>query len=116
MSIIFKQKNFAPFFWTQFWGAFNDNLFKNALVIFLTYRALTEAESGVVSSLSGGLFILPFILFSTLAGQMADRYEKSSFIRFTKIAEIFIMSIAALGFWFESQTFLLLVLFLNQEY
>ncbi|MBC62355.1 MAG: hypothetical protein CMP11_07855 [Zetaproteobacteria bacterium] len=112
MSIIFKQKNFAPFFWTQFWGAFNDNLFKNALVIFLTYRALTEAESGVVSSLSGGLFILPFILFSTLAGQMADRYEKSSFIRFTKIAEIFIMSIAALGFWFESQTFLLLVLFL----
>jgi 1-acyl-sn-glycerol-3-phosphate acyltransferase len=109
---LLRQKIFAPFFWTQFLGAFNDNMFKNALVIVLAFSAANESESGLLVNLASGLFILPFFLFSPLSGQLADKYEKSKLIRLIKLAEIAIMVLAAAGFYTESNFFLLAVLFL----
>ncbi len=107
-------KKFAPFFWTQFWGAFNDNYFKNALVVLVAFRGvqLLGLDSASIVALAGGLFILPFFLFSPLAGQFSDKYEKSKIIRATKLLEIFIMFFAALGFLFQSYLILLGLLFL----
>ncbi len=71
-------RRFLPFFLTQFFGAFNDNLFRNALVVSITYGAIVAADdAAVLTNLAQGLFILPFFLFSALAGQLADKYEKS---------------------------------------
>ena len=111
MFYLLKEKRFAPFFWTQFLGAFNDNVFKNALIILITYQISKESESGTLVSMAGGLFILPFIIFSAIAGQISDKFEKSSFIVFTKKLETIIMLIAALGFWLNNIYFLLFVLF-----
>lgn len=77
---LLSERRFLPFFVTQFAGAFNDNLFKNALLLLVTYSAggLFGLSSDVVVNLAAMLFILPFFLFSAIAGQVADRYEKSS--------------------------------------
>ncbi|MBI3117243.1 MAG: MFS transporter, partial [Candidatus Hydrogenedentes bacterium] len=111
---LMQSRRFWPLFWTQFLGAFNDNLFKNALVILITYRA--AAVGGVPTeqmvALCGGIFILPFFLFSATAGQLADKYPKHHLVRWTKAAEIGAMGLAALGFWLEHLPFLLVVLFL----
>lgn len=111
---LLKTQRFYPLFWTQFLGAFNDNFLKNALVILITFK--TSAILGIPSSqmvaVAGGIFILPFFLFSATAGQLADKREKSQLIRLIKIAEIAIMLLAALGFMTEHFEFLLLVLFL----
>ena len=108
---LLKKRRFAPFFWTQCCGALNDNLFKTALAILLAYEA--AAPGGVAPhlmvNLAAGLFILPFFLFSALAGQMADKFEKSALIRRVKAAEILIMSCAAAALIFH-QTWLLLAL------
>lgn len=109
---LLTEPRFGPFFWTGFWGAFNDNCFKNALVILIAYRAATESESGLWVNVASALFILPFFLFSPLAGQIADKYEKSFLVRWIKIAEILIMSLAAIGFFFDNTSFLIFVLFL----
>ena len=108
------ERRFLPFFVTQFLGALNDNVFKNALVILLTYRAgtMTSADPQLLVNLSAGLFILPFFLFSATAGQLADKFEKSRLIRFVKLFEIGIMLIAALGFARDSLPLLLAALFL----
>jgi len=115
------QRRFGPFFWTQFFGAFNDNVLKNALVILVTYQAARFAAegsvfagmpSGVLVNFAAGLFILPFFLFSATAGQIADKYEKSGLIRLTKALEIGIMALAAWGFVTGSLALLLAVLFL----
>ncbi|MDX2506208.1 MAG: MFS transporter [Gammaproteobacteria bacterium] len=113
-STLMGSQFFAPLFWTQFLGAFNDNLYKNALIILITYKAAsyTSISSEILIPLSAGIFILPFFLFSALAGQLADKYEKSKLIRHVKLAEINIMLLAALGFYFENIWFLLTVLFL----
>lgn len=114
------QRRFAPFFWTQFFGAFNDNVLKNALVILATYQAarylgsgpLEGMQPGVVVNLAAGLFILPFFLFSATAGQLADRHEKAGLIRLIKLLEVGIMGLAAWGFLSGSLFLLLSALFL----
>lgn len=110
---LLKKRRFAPFFWTQCCGALNDNLFKTALAVLLAYRSV---EPGAMSShlmvnLAAALFILPFFLFSALAGQMADKYEKSALIRHLKTTEIFIMAGAAVAFVFQQNWLLLVLLF-----
>lgn len=93
------QRRFAPFFWTQFLGAGNDNLFKFALTVMLTYQLQLEwlppALAGLVI---GALFILPYLLFSATAGQLADKYDKAALIRAVKWMEIAVMALAAWGF------------------
>ncbi|MFD2230037.1 MFS transporter [Alkalimarinus sediminis] len=112
-SSLLKSKRFLPFFCTQFLGAFNDNIFKNTLMLLIAFSATRALglESNVVMNLAAGLFILPFFLFSSIAGQVADKYEKSSIIRRVKLAEIFIMLLAAASFVTESYSLLLLLLF-----
>ncbi len=112
-SSLLSSRYFAPLFWTQFLGAFNDNLYKNALIILVTINAASYTSISVelLIPLSGGLFILPFFLFSALAGQLADKFEKSKLIRFIKVGEICIMLLAAIGFYFENIWYLLAVLF-----
>jgi MFS family permease len=80
---LLRERRFAPFFLTQFLGAFNDNVYKNALVTLLAFQTsqAASAGSGALIILSGALFILPFFLFSATAGQLADKYERSRFIR-----------------------------------
>ncbi|HEV7856178.1 MAG TPA: glycerol acyltransferase, partial [Herminiimonas sp.] len=76
---LLRQRRFAPFFWTQFLGALNDNVFKTALLTALTFDALswTAMDRGMLNNLIPGLFILPFVLFSAIGGQLADKFEKS---------------------------------------
>jgi 1-acyl-sn-glycerol-3-phosphate acyltransferase len=104
---LLTERRFAPFFWTQFFGAFNNNLLKNALIVLVTYQTARFAgesslfrgtESGVLVNLAAGLFILPFVLLSATAGQIADKYDKSRLIRGIKGLEIVVMAFAALGF------------------
>ena len=93
------QRRFAPFFWTQFLGAGNDNLFKFAFTVMVTYQLqvswLPPELAGLVI---GALFILPFLLFSATSGQLADKFDKARLIRFVKWLEIAIMALAAWGF------------------
>ena len=110
MSLL-KEKRFAPYFLTQFLGAFNDNVFKNALVIILTYKIVSE-HSATLVNLAAVIFILPFFLFSPLAGQIAGKFEKSNLIRQIKWVEIAIMGIGVLGLALNSIPLLLFVLFL----
>lgn len=97
---LLKQRRFAPFFWTQFLGAGNDNLFKFAFTVMITYHLqvgwLPASMAGLVI---GALFILPFLLFSATAGQATDKFDKTRVIRFVKNLEIAIMGLAAFGFW-----------------
>lgn len=108
------QRRFLPFYLTQFAGAFNDNLYKNALLLLIAYQTtgLMGLSVNTVINLAAFLFILPFFLFSGIAGQMADRYEKSAIIRKVKLAEIGIMAMAALALWFGWYEGLLILLFL----
>jgi len=73
---LLKERRFAPFFWTQFLGAANDNVFKNAFVVFVAFEAAasTAIDAGMVVNLIGAIFIVPFMLFSATAGQLADKY------------------------------------------
>jgi acyl-[acyl-carrier-protein]-phospholipid O-acyltransferase/long-chain-fatty-acid--[acyl-carrier-protein] ligase len=111
---LLRERRFLPLFVTQALGAFNDNLFKNALVILITFRlaALAGVDSGVMVTVAAGIFILPFFLFSATAGQLADHYDKARMIRLVKLVEILLMLAAALGFYLDSLYFLLAVLFL----
>ena len=101
-------------FWTQFLGAFNDNLFKNALVILVAYRSMSlmGIASQEIVVACAGIFILPFFLFSATAGQLADRFAKWRLIRLVKIWEIGVMALAGIGFAFDNLALLLAVLFL----
>ena len=106
-------KRFAPFFWTQFLGAFNDNLFKNALMALITFGILnSQWDLNKMNNLGAMLFILPFFLFSALAGQLADKYEKSLLIRYIKLFEIFIMLVGAACFIWQQTWGLMFLLFL----
>ena len=97
---LLRQRRFAPFFWTQFTGAANDNIFKFALTVLLTYRQphawLPPELAGLVIA---GLFILPFVLFSATAGQLADKYDKARVMRAVKSLEVLIMGVALWGLW-----------------
>ncbi len=93
------QRRFAPFFWTQFAGAANDNLFKFAFTVMVTYQLqLSWMQPSMAGLVIGALFILPFLLFSATAGQLTDKFDKTKMIRFVKNLEIVIMLIAAWGF------------------
>jgi 1-acyl-sn-glycerol-3-phosphate acyltransferase len=110
---LLRQRRFAPFFWTQFSGAANDNLFKFAFTVMVTYQFgvswLPPAMAGLVI---GALFILPFLLFSATSGQLTDKYDKTRMIRFVKNLEIAIMLVAAGGFLAGNVPVLLLCTFL----
>lgn len=109
---ILAKRRFLPLFITQFLGALNDNIFKNALIILTLYR-LAEGEQGqILVTAAAGIFILPFFLFSATAGQIADKYEKSAVIRRIKLAEILVMGLGVLGLYLGHPTFLMGVLFL----
>jgi 1-acyl-sn-glycerol-3-phosphate acyltransferase len=97
---LLRERRFAPFFWTQFAGAANDNVFKNAFVVFVTFEAANRlaVDAGMIVNLIGAVFILPFMLFSATSGQLADKYEKSRLIRWIKLFEIAIMAVGAVGF------------------
>ena len=107
-------KRFLPFFLTQFGGAFNDNLYKNSLTIFIAFHAINmdQQNAHIWINLAAGLFILPYFLFSPLAGQVALKYEKSALIRRIKIAELGIMCCGALAFVLQSPLLLVSILFL----
>lgn len=107
-------RRFLPLFLTQFLGAFNDNVYKNALVILIIFQGsnLYGIDTNIIVTLSAGIFILPFFLFSATAGQLADYYEKSQLIRRVKILEIVIMSLAIIGFYYQNILFLIILLFL----
>ncbi len=111
---LLAQRRFAPFFAAQALGAFNDNLLKNSLVILAAYQgaALTTMDPGLLSNLASGLFVLPYLLFSGIAGQFADRLDKASLIRVVKGSEVAIMSIAGAGFATQQLPLLLGAVFL----
>ena len=145
---LFKTKRFFPFFITQFLGAFNDNLFKTALVAIITFGVLysgspeiqtavtdpavqidtsgietaaavetrefwvAESDAPFLVTLASGIFILPFFLFSAMAGQLAEKYERSNLIRYVKLFEVFVMLVGVAGFVLKSVPVLLFVLFL----
>ena len=95
---LLKQRRFLPLFVTQLLGAFNDNLFKNAMVLFVVYGVFNdEASETLFSAVATGLFILPFFLLSALAGQLADTRDKARIIRIVKFCEILIMLVGGLG-------------------
>jgi len=111
---LFRERRFMPFFMTQALGAFNDNIFKNALAALLVFEGsqLAGMNTNQLVNLSALVFILPFFLFSALFGQFADKYEKSIQIRRVKLFEVVIMLLATLGFWLNSVSVLMFVLFL----
>ncbi|MGI9325968.1 MAG: MFS transporter [Pseudomonadales bacterium] len=110
---LLKERRFAGLFWTQFFGAFNDNLFKSAMTLIFVYGGLIAAEAtDIVVNLAAGLFIVPFFLFSSLAGQIADKYEKSRLVRIIKVYEIVVAALGALAVVIQSVPLMLVVLFL----
>ena len=110
---LFFQRRFLPFFVTQFLGAFNDNLFKNSLLVIVVSSAMAGSDSttNFTTNLAAGLFILPYFLFSTTAGLLADKYDKALLIRRIKIAEIIIMLAGCYALWSLNITLMLAILF-----
>lgn len=113
-TFLLRQKRFLPYFLTQFFGAFNDNIFKNVLLLLVAFSSAGQLpiSSDLFINLAAGLFILPFFLFSASAGVLADKYEKSAYIRKVKLLEIVIMTMGAIGFVTQSYIALLILLFL----
>ncbi len=111
---LLRTRRFLPFFLTQFLGALNDNLFKNAMVLLLTFQAAqaSSLDSGILVNLAGGIFILPFFLFSATAGQLADKFERSRIIRLVKVFEIAIAVVGTIGFITHHVTLLFVALFM----
>lgn len=111
---LFRRRRFLPLFVTQFLGAFNDNIFKNAMVVLIAWR-LASGEDGsaqIMVTVAAGVFILPFFLFSATAGQFADKFDKTRLIRHIKLAEVAVMATGAIGFYLESVWMLMIVLFM----
>ncbi len=113
MRHLFLSKRFLPLFSTQFWGAFNDNLFKNALVILVAYKIAVNdsAYSALIVNLAFGLFILPTLLFSYLAGQLSDKVDRARIIRWIKAAEIMLAVVGGVGLYLNNLPLLLVALF-----
>lgn len=112
--VLLKQRRFLPFFVTQFLGAFNDNVFKNALIILIAFQSVGfgSADINTLTNLSQGLFILPFFLFSATAGQWIDKNEKSGLIKNIKLLEVLIMLFAAYAFYMGHLYMLIGLLFM----
>ena len=111
---LLSERRFLPFFVTQALGAFNDNVYKNALLLVATFdtAAYTAIDPVLLTQLGNGVFILPFVLFSGLAGQLADRFDKAVVMRIVKACEVGIMALAGVGFAIHNIWLLLLALFL----
>jgi MFS family permease len=108
---LLKTRRFLPLFATQFLGAFNDNLFRTSMVLLVIYGVYGDArQEATFSAIAGGLFILPFFLFSALAGQLADSSDKARIIRIVKTAEIAIMAFGAAGLLIHNVPLLLIAL------
>ncbi len=111
--ILLTSKRFFPLFLTQFWGAFNDNAFKSTLAMLITYQLVTSAsQAQLLINLAGGIFILPYFLFSTLAGELADKFDRCRLIRIIKLLEIVFMALGTLGFYLGNVPLLMVTLFL----
>ncbi len=108
---LLRQRRFLPFFVTQCFGAFNDNVYRQAIIGLLFWLGVSSEERTLYTNLAPALFILPYFLFSATAGQIAEKLEKSKLIRITTTMEIAIMSLAAVGFLTQSMTVLLVALF-----
>ncbi len=111
---LLRERRFLPFFLTQALGAFNDNVFKNALIVLVTYQASvwSSLQPEMLANLASGLFILPFVLFSGIAGQLSERFDKTRVIKTVKAAEIGIMALAGAGFLTHHLPLLLSALFM----
>lgn len=110
---LLTQRRFAPFFWVQFLGAGNDNVFKFAFTVMVTYQLQVQwLDPSMAGLVIGALFILPFLLFSATSGQLADKYPKEVLIRFVKNLEIAIMLLAGWGFLQQNVPVLLGCVFL----
>ncbi|TDG09641.1 MFS transporter [Paraburkholderia guartelaensis] len=111
---LLRQRRFAPFFWTQFLGAMNDNVFKIGFTSLVTYQAarFSGVDPKTVAFLISAIFILPFVLFSATSGQVADKYDKAMLTRWVKTFEIAVMLIGAAGFWMHSAPLLYACTFL----
>ncbi|MFV0575712.1 MAG: MFS transporter [Vibrio sp.] len=114
VSPTFTSKRFLPYFCTQFLGAFNDNIYKNTLLLFVAFASVEQLpmSSTLFINLAAGLFILPFFLFSATAGVITDQFEKSKLIKIIKFAEIIIMALGAISFMTQNYLALLILLFL----
>ncbi len=111
---LLRERRFLPYFSAQALGAFNDNLLKNVLVLVAMYQTAryTRVDPRMLVNLAGGLFILPFVLFSGIAGQLSDRLDKALVLRTVKAAEILIMALAAAGLLTHNLSVLLASLFM----
>ena len=110
---LFRERRFLPYFIVQALGAFNDNVYRQAIIGLLAFMAVSPAEMGLYANLAPAIFILPYFLFSAIAGQIAERLEKQKLIVITTLMEVAIMSLAAFGFILHSMPVLLLALFLT---
>lgn len=108
---LLRRRRFLPYFLVQFSGAFNDNLYRNALLVLLVSGAIAPERVNLWVNLAAGLFMLPFFLFSPLAGQLADRCDRAWLMRWVKGAEVLIMAAAALALWLQAWGWLLALLF-----
>lgn len=113
MEGIITSKRFLPLFITQFLGAFNDNLLKNALLILVTYRIAAQdgAYAAQMVNIAAGVFVLPLFLFAPLSGQLADKIDRARIARFVKLAEVALACCAGAGLFLQSVPLLLAVLF-----
>lgn len=107
---LLKEKRFLPYFCTQFLGAFNDNVYRNAFAILVTYF-LAKENQAIILNIALVAFILPYFLFGAIAGQLADKYEKSWLIRRIKLAEIVIMVLGSVALYFQHVPSMLFILF-----
>ncbi len=110
---IWRSKRFLPLLITQFLGAFNDNLFKNTLLVFVAYKlTMSEQTVSIYTNMAAGIFMLPYFLFSALAGMLADKFNRSKLVRILKLTELGLMIGASLVFGLKSPLLLILFLFL----
>ena len=110
---LLSSRRFLPMFLTQFFGALNDNVFKQALLLVITYGWIQQSAGiSTLNNLAALLFILPYFIFSATAGQIADKYERSQLIRYLKILEIVVMILGTIGFLMGNLWILLFALFL----
>ncbi len=97
-ATLMRSRRFAPLFWCQFLGAFNDNFLKNSLVFLILFKLAAE-DSEALISLAGAVFIFPFFIISALGGQIADKFDKALIAERLKLIEIGIAGVGVAGFW-----------------
>ena len=114
---LFIRRRFLPMFLSIFLGVFNDNLIRSGLVVMITYAAQhnisLSMQPEILVTICYGLLVLPMVLFSSIAGELADKYEKSRLVVYTKIAEVFIVLGASYGFYYHDIPFLMVILFIS---